>query len=256
MVALPHGRGPCLLVSVTDMEDTLAALQGGADIIDVKDPGEGPLGAPPLRKAMAICHAVRTWGGRQVSLALGEFPGRPRAAGFAAYAAASCRPDYIKIGFPGFVSREEATATLLEALDGARLAWEKGCTGGTPPGVVAVAYADFLERWSPEELVELAHRAGATGCLIDTWDKRGPGLLGWLKEPQLTSFARACRDRGLLCALAGRLTADDLPRVARSGAHVIGVRSGVCRGDRIAGRVDPALVARFREMMGQALERV
>ena len=35
-----------LLVSVVSAEEARLALAGGADIIDVKDPSEGALGAP------------------------------------------------------------------------------------------------------------------------------------------------------------------------------------------------------------------
>ena len=35
-----------LLVSVVSAEEARSALAGGADIVDVKDPGEGSLGAP------------------------------------------------------------------------------------------------------------------------------------------------------------------------------------------------------------------
>ena len=37
-----------LLISVTSAEEALLALEGGADIIDMKNPLEGALGALPL----------------------------------------------------------------------------------------------------------------------------------------------------------------------------------------------------------------
>ena len=46
---LRAGRGMRLLVSVVSAEEARRALAGGADIIDVKDPGEGALGAPAPR---------------------------------------------------------------------------------------------------------------------------------------------------------------------------------------------------------------
>ena len=38
-----------LLVSVVSAREARRALAGGADIIDVKDPSQGPLGAPSPR---------------------------------------------------------------------------------------------------------------------------------------------------------------------------------------------------------------
>ena len=40
----PAGRTPQLLVSVRDLGEAAAALAGGADLIDVKEPIRGPLG--------------------------------------------------------------------------------------------------------------------------------------------------------------------------------------------------------------------
>ena len=47
-----------LLVSVVSGEEAQRALTGGADIIDVKDPGEGALGAPAPRVLSDVVRAV------------------------------------------------------------------------------------------------------------------------------------------------------------------------------------------------------
>ena len=70
-----------LLVSVTDAGEARAALAGGADVIDAKNPRRGSLGAVTPRTLRAICAAVN--GRRPVSAALGDAadgPGIARAA--------------------------------------------------------------------------------------------------------------------------------------------------------------------------------
>ena len=52
------GGGMRLLVSVVSGEEARRALTGGADIIDVKDPGEGALGAPAPRVLSDVVRAV------------------------------------------------------------------------------------------------------------------------------------------------------------------------------------------------------
>ena len=42
--SIPLGRGPQLLVSVRNATEAAAAVLGGADILDVKEPANGPLG--------------------------------------------------------------------------------------------------------------------------------------------------------------------------------------------------------------------
>src|SRR5262245_26134710 len=63
-------RRPQLLVSVRDVAEARAALTGGADIIDIKEPRRGPLG---MAKPAVMAEIVAGVGGRApVSAALGE----------------------------------------------------------------------------------------------------------------------------------------------------------------------------------------
>ena len=59
-----------LLVSVADAEDARAAVEGGADIVDAKDPAQGALGSVAPATLEAIVHAVD--GARPVSAAVGD----------------------------------------------------------------------------------------------------------------------------------------------------------------------------------------
>ena len=61
---------PRLLVSVVALDEVAAALAGGADVVDVKNPTEGSLGAPSLALLKAVRVRVRAplW----LSVALGD----------------------------------------------------------------------------------------------------------------------------------------------------------------------------------------
>ena len=74
--------------------------------------------------------------------------------------------------------------------------------------------------------------AGAAGVLLDTADKRGPRLTELVSLAWLTEWAARAHRRSLSVALAGRLRAEDLPIVRRSGADVAGVRGAACEGGR------------------------
>src|SRR4051794_20645147 len=69
-MAPPLSRNPGLLVSVRDAAEAAAALRGGADVIDVKEPRRGPLGRADDATVAAVVAAVA--GRRPVSAALGE----------------------------------------------------------------------------------------------------------------------------------------------------------------------------------------
>jgi uncharacterized protein (UPF0264 family) len=103
---------------------------------------------------------------------------------------------------------------------------------------VAVAYADWQLAKAPDpaQLIEAAAAGGASTILIDTFDKSAGGLLEIGGTDRVGAWVSAARSRGLGVALAGRLTAIDLPKVAAIGAQILGVRSAACEGGRM-GRV-------------------
>jgi uncharacterized protein (UPF0264 family) len=72
--------------------------------------------------------------------------------------------------------------------------------------------------------------------LIDTADKEGPGLRALIAPSVLAAWVAEAHDARLIVALAGRLTADDLPFVRDAGGDIAGVRGAACEHGR-TGRV-------------------
>jgi uncharacterized protein (UPF0264 family) len=220
-----------LLISVVDAAEARDAAAGGADIVDVKDPATGALGAAAPGVVAGVC-AV-TPAARPVSVALGDGPFEPAAAARAARAVALRGVAFVKLG--------------LRATDGDRARATLGAVRAALPAGVAVVVAGFAD-WeragapSPRELPALARAAGAQGCLVDTAVKDGRGLFHWLDEGQLRELVETCRGLGLLSALAGSLGLADLARLAPIGPDIVGVRGGACIGDRIRGRIDAGRV--------------
>ena len=120
-------------------------------------------------------------------------------------------------------------------------------------GVVAVAYADAgrVASLQAGAFVDVAARAGATGVLLDTADKSGPGLRELMTPIALARWVAEAHDAGLLVALAGKLTADDLAFVRDAGADIAGVRGAACEGGR-TGRVSSDRVALLRALCNPA----
>jgi uncharacterized protein (UPF0264 family) len=225
-----------LLVSVRNAEEARAAAEGGADIVDAKDPGAGALGAVPIDDLRAIWF---TLGGRRpLTAALGDAADEASIER-AALACSAAGAALVKIGFAGVTSAARVAALLAAACRGAR-------AGHPESGVIGVAYADRVESLALDDLAEAAARAGARGVLVDTIDKNGPGLRNLVTCEALAVWARRAHDAGLLVALAGRLAPDDLPWARGAGADVAGVRGAACDG----GRMGSVSARRVRQLCG------
>src|SRR5216117_1410174 len=121
-----------LLISVAGPAEAHAALRGGADVIDAKDPRHGALGPVSLQRLAAIRTAVA--GARPLSAAVGDATSEEAVAGAVA-AALSVGVAFVKLGLAGVTS--EARAGRLAGA--ARRAVEAAMV----TRLVLVAYADW-----------------------------------------------------------------------------------------------------------------
>lgn len=234
-----------LLVSVRTADEVEAALGGGADIIDAKEPAQGSLG--PVSPEVLREISARVPASVPFSVALGDFtvPEAVRQAVAGARMTRPRAPTYLKLGFAGRRTEAGATTLVAAALDAA-------AAGAVPPVVVPVAYADHESGRSPapEAVLRAAIAAGARALLVDTYLKEGKGLLDWIDLDRLRTLSADARSAGLLFAVAGSLDLAALDRLAGI-ADVVGVRGAACRGGR-EGRVDPIMVRRLRERLQNA----
>ena len=224
-----------LLVSVASAAEASAALAGGADVIDAKDPRRGALGAVSPEALREIRAAVD--GARPMTAALGD-AGDEATIERDARVFTTAGAALVKVGFAGINDAGRVSALTAAAVRGA-----KAGNGG----VVAVAYADADRAASlaPGALVAAAARAGAAGLLIDTAEKSGAGLRALVARRVLAAWVSEAQAAGLIVALAGQLTADDLPFARDAGADIAGVRGAACDGGR-TGRVSADKVRMLR----------
>jgi uncharacterized protein (UPF0264 family) len=228
-----------LLISVRSRDEALDALQGGADIIDAKEPAAGALGAVSLSTFASIADCIA--GQVPVTAALGD-AGHEQSLEDLARAFGQAGAAFVKVGFAGVDCRDRVSSLLAAALRG---------VSATGAAVVAVAYADSdrVAALSPDAIVAAAAVAGAQGVLLDTATKDGVGLLQLFDESALSAWVRLVHANGMLAVLAGQLRKLDLAVVRSMGANIAGVRGAACDGDR-DGRINAgkvrALSARAR----------
>jgi uncharacterized protein (UPF0264 family) len=235
-----------LLVSPKDEDEALEAAAGGADIIDVKNPVEGSLGA----SFPWIIRRVREVVPREteISATLGDLPYLPGTASLAALGAAICGANYVKAGLLGPSSVEEA-------------AYLMSCVRRTvkeldpPVKVVAAGYADWRRAGTVEPLLipEIAKRSGSQIAMLDTKIKDGKRLFDFLSQKDLSFFVETSHEMGLLTALAGSLQRADIPILLRLNVDVIGVRTAACENlNRVSGRISRAKVKELVNMIKQS----
>ena len=110
-----------LLVSVVDAGEARAAAAAGADIVDVKNPAEGSLGAPSPAVIADVRAAVPAE--LPVSAAIGDMPNLPGTAALAALGAARSGATFVKVGLWGVSTEADAVALLRAVARRARARW-------------------------------------------------------------------------------------------------------------------------------------
>jgi uncharacterized protein (UPF0264 family) len=228
-----------LLVSVANAADAAAALAGGADFIDAKDPRTGALGAVSL----GVLHEIRATVGtaRPVTAAIGDATDEA-AIERTAFEFAAAGTAYVKVGFAGVASAARVGALTAAARRGVAA----GSDGRAALSSSARADLDAVGLSHPV-LVDVAARAGARACCSHRRQERSEACGRWSSAGALAAYVTHAHDSGLLVALAGKLGADDLRSVCEAGADIAGVRGAACEGGR-TGRVSAERVSRMRAL--------
>jgi uncharacterized protein (UPF0264 family) len=239
-----------LLVSVRSAAEAVAAVMGGADIVDAKEPALGSLGPVDPAVLRAIAEALP--GGMPLSVALGDLHDPAAAAsalaplhGVTSRPADSPAELYVKVGLASVRDPALALAVLGAVVEASHRVPIR-------PAVVAVAYADHERAGavSRDVVAHLAADAGANGVLLDTWGKDGRDLFAWAGRPDIQRWLDIARRRGLLTALAGSLSADGVRAAALLEPHVVGVRGAACDGGR-TGLLSAARVRQLSAALGR-----
>jgi FolB domain-containing protein len=219
-----------LLASVTDEEEAEIAVAHGADIVDLKDPSKGALGAWRVEAVRACVRAVA--GRRPVSAVTGDLPMEPEVVAAAAREMAQTGIDYVKVGlFPG--PRRAECVRALSVL-------------ARSSNIVGVMFADAEPDF---DLLPVMAECGFAGAMLDTAHKRSGRLLDRMDMAKLKDFVGQCQSNGLMAGLAGSLEAPDVPRVLLLDPDFLGFRRALCTEQDRSGRIDAAALRMVRELI-------
>ena len=228
-----------LMVSVQNLPESIEALEGGADIVDVKNLQEALVGSAHPHIVRDVREAIPL--ARHASVTLGVVPNQIGTVAMAVYTAGVLKATSVKVGFMN-TEYDYAVETLLAA---------KQALEGFDTKLIGSLFADnpLYDGLDPHLMVKLAKAGQCDGYLIDTLTKDGRNLFDFLDEAELRDMVFEGKELGMSTALSGQLKISDLDELARINPDIVGVRGAACQmGDREA-RVHREAVAEFKRQL-------
>ncbi|MFT5523556.1 MAG: hypothetical protein ACI9HK_001504 [Pirellulaceae bacterium] len=229
-----------LLISVRDAEEARIVAAAGVDLVDIKEPALGSLGAADPSVWQEVVAEIN--GAVPVSVALGEFRELSRAFEQGSVGEGSVGEGFFAPGaLDGIQFVKCGFAQCDDNLDIFRL-WND-FVSGLPPHVsaVSVVYADWKNAAAPHPDEVLTQTQQAPVVLVDTYRKDGSHLFDALTARELVDIIQRCRSRGQMIVLGGSLRGDLITAALKLQADFVAVRGAVCGEDRSA-RIDAKLV--------------
>jgi len=200
-----------MLASVNSLEEARLILNTTVDIIDLKQPEQGALGALSIEEVTAIVNEINQQ--KPVSATVGDLPMQADIVFDAVKAMVETGVDYTKIGlFPG--GDWQGTISRLSEIS------QQGHK------LIAVLFADT----NPDiKTIDSLKHAGFYGVMLDTMDKKNGSLSQVMDGSNIKQFVNQAKSAKLLCGLAGSLKQQDIAELINLNADYLGFRGALCQ---------------------------
>lgn len=220
-----------LLASVNSLSEAALVLEIGADIIDLKQPAYGALGALELPVIKEIVAMVS--GQCELSATIGDLPMQAELVFNAVQEMTKTGVDYIKIGF--FPEGDWlGTVTQLANISAQGHA------------LIAVLFADMQPDFT---ILPTLKRAGFKGVMLDTVDKKVGSLTQIMSKQKLTEFVTLAQYYQLLSGLAGSLRIEDVAALLTLKADYLGFRGALCEQQQRTSVLNPIAIKTLKQAM-------
>jgi len=217
-----------MLASVNSLEEALIAQQAKVDIIDLKQPARGALGALDIIDVQAIVTALEK--SSPVSATVGDLPMQAELIFSAVEKMAETGVDYIKIGF----FPDSDWALIIKRL---QILTQRGLK------LIAVLFADQ----QPDlKSISLFSQAGFNGVMLDTMNKTNGSLTQVMPLTTIQEFVKSAQQQQLLCGLAGSLREADIATLLPLQADYLGFRGALCVNHQRTSELDSESLLRIK----------
>ena len=219
------------LASVSSVDEAQLVRSLGADVIDLKDPARGALGALDEDSVRAIVSLPDK--NTMLSATVGDLPAYAAELEAAVTGMHGCGVDIVKVG----VFDRTISPFMLSILD--RLAGRS----------ISIVLVFFAELYPPDIDFKRLRRGGITGVMLDTCEKANGSLRDKLDDGTLAEFVRKAGQAGLMTGLAGSLTREDIPPLLRISPDYLGFRGALCNRHQRTLQIDAAKVSDIRKLI-------
>ncbi len=212
-----------LLISIKDAgEAREILLAGGVDVLDVKNPAEGTLGA----NVPWVIEEIKELVGGKMELAasIGDLDYKPGTASQAAYGVALLGVDYVTASMFALKTKEQVVdmeSKLAKAIE------DFGCE------LIISGYADFKRVGCANPFEYVSELKDADVVMLDTAIKDGTNILDFSTIAELAEFRDAAHERGMEVVIAGSIRYPQLPLVAGLKPDFLGFRGIVCENGEV-----------------------
>jgi uncharacterized protein (UPF0264 family) len=225
-----------MLASVNSVEEAVLVLNENVDIIDLKQPALGALGA--LETSIIKDIVAKINGRCPVSATIGDLPMLPEIVFPTVIAMSDTGVDFIKIGFfPGddWLGTLDKLATLTSQ-------------NIRPIKLIAVLFADTQPDFA---IITALKTAGFKGVMLDTMNKENGSLTQVMTKTKLEQFVRLAKTHHLLCGLAGSLRLEDIAELMTYQPDYLGFRGALCRDKNRTAHLDKQSIFQIKQAITQ-----
>lgn len=208
-----------ILASVKNLAEVELVLSANVDIIDLKQPELGALGALPVE---LVCEIVAKINGHYlVSATVGDLPMDAEIIFNAVSEMAKTGVNFVKIGFFPAQNWQTIIQKLATITENTRL--------------VAVLFADTQPDFA---IISELKKANFSGVMLDTIDKQKGSLLDVMVIEKISEFVKLAKENNLICGLAGSLREKNIEQLLSLNADYLGFRGALCRNHQRVAEID------------------
>ncbi|MFT5395733.1 MAG: hypothetical protein ACI85N_000921 [Gammaproteobacteria bacterium] len=222
-----------MLASVTSVEEAQLVLKEGVDIIDLKNPEQGALGALETHVVSSIVESIS--GTILTSATVGDIEPNNPSLYERIVSMANTGVDYVKVG----LFDDHANACFIEVLNQAA------------NQNIKIIVVLFAENYTGLASLEDLMKSDISGVMLDTKNKTDKNLLSLLNCQELDEFVRLAKSHGLVTGLAGSLRYVDIASLLDIKPDYLGFRGALCSENNRVKSIETKNITKIRKAITQ-----